>query len=210
MLAIFKSSAHILAGIVTNSCRIIYIYEPSPIMEYYKHSLKDAQMPETTKSNDIEPVSFIVNNRVYTRMMHTDEALTYKEKQRLVGKVAPEVCGKFEGLIEELGTAYANLGVPTIIKERFIGNQKALYEDFVKPNIDAKLWEICRTHIKQDSANMEKTENEANELKERIGASIDETKKRIEGGKMGFHNTAIVSYEKLKKSIAEILGISIY
>ena len=167
-------------------------------------------MPETSKSKDFESVSISVNNKTYTKMMRRDEALAYKERQRLIGEVVPGIWSSFSSLIERLDAAFANLGVPKSLAVKLIGNEKIMYNDFVKPGVEARIGAICREHITESGVDIEKAENEAKGLKDMIDACIEETKNSIGDGRIGFHDTAVLSYEKLKKSIAEILGIKTY
>ena len=167
-------------------------------------------MTKTSKSKGFESVSISVNNKTYTKMMRRDEALAYRERQKLISETVPRIGSRFDGLIEELETAYANLYVPKTLAERLIGNEKTLYDNFVKPSIEAKIWAICREHITESSADIEKAENEANDLGDRIEVCIEQTKNSIRGGRAGFYDTTMLSYEKLKKSIAEVLGIWTY
>jgi hypothetical protein len=164
-------------------------------------------MGETSKNKDFESVSLSVNNKIYTKIMRSDEALAYRERQKLIGEVVPEVKNRFDGLIAKLGQAFVNLDIPKTLAARLIGNEKKMYEDFVRPGLEARIGIICRSYINEHGTYVEKAENEVFELKDRLDLVIEETKKSIGDGKIGFHSTVLLSYETLKESMAEILKI---
>ncbi len=174
------------------------------------HNPKAIHMPETSKSSDFELVSLSVNNKTYTKMMRRGEAQAYRERQKLVGEVVPEVKAKFDSLIEKLDSVFADFGVPKTVGSRLIGNEKRMYDEFIKPGIEARIGSICKEYIDENGFGTEKADNEAFRLKDRLNACIEESSNAIGNGKIGFHDTAILAYEKLEKSLAEILEIKAY
>ncbi|MEM0154247.1 MAG: hypothetical protein QW814_00210 [Methanothrix sp.] len=167
-------------------------------------------MSTISKSSDLKPVSLSVNNITYVKMMRKDEAQAFEERQKLIGVIVPEVKSSFDSLIEKLDSAYINLNVPKTLVTRFISNEKMLYEDFIKPGIEARIGSICKEHINRDSIDIEKVENAAFYLKDRLKTKIKDIENGIGNSEIGFRDVAFLSYETLRKSLAEILEIKTF
>jgi len=157
---------------------------------------------DNLKNGINEKVRVSINGRDYETLMRRDSAEIYGLKSGHLERLEPIIRESFDALLQDYAYALKRINVPDSLSKRFVGNQKALYEEWIRPMFSNNMSMICETAYRDgiDSGNIESS---FDKLAGEISQRINHASENIRDAET-FDGVLNCAYSNLRKALDDV------